>query len=80
MASKPPSLNVGLRRGAMLAGLARAWTRCPGLRLGQFLAAIAQHRGIDLFYVEDAELLGALDRIATNGPGEIANILGPRKE
>ncbi len=79
MGNEQPGLNVGLRRGAMLAGLARAWTRCPNLRLGQFLAALAQHRGIDLFYMEDAELLGALDRIAANGPGEIANILGPRE-
>jgi len=49
-----------MNKKLILKELEKAWNRCSDLRLGQLLENLARTREIDLFYLEDIELLRLL--------------------
>lgn len=59
---------------AILARLLRAWEAAPALRLGQFLE-VARARGgyIPLFYVEDEQLVAAVEAFAPPAPHDLTS-------
>ena len=57
---------------AILGKLATVWRRHPDLRLGQLIsnAHLGKYSGIDLFYIEDDDLLAAVEWYDRVGAGD----------